>query len=136
MWKFAIWEQAGYSSSNPSISRFLFNFPNFLRSQVLCCSATLDATRTFNFRYNNLVLFHLLRRDTVLKSEKVYKFFAEDCLLVFTSLKMHGISKKYQVLVEKSKPHYKCCPTAIGTALITKFVLAAKAQISVFWNKI
>ena len=70
------------------------------------------------FGDNNLVLFHFWRREAVVKREKVYKCFVQDCLkvflLVFTFLKMHRNSKNYQFLLEMRKPFYKYCPVAVG----------------------
>ena len=40
---------AGNSPSNPSILGIFFKFPNFLRSCVLSCSETREATLTFTF---------------------------------------------------------------------------------------
>ena len=40
---------AGYSPSNPSNSGIFLKFPNFLRSEVLSCSVTREATRTLTF---------------------------------------------------------------------------------------
>ena len=56
---------------------------------------------------NNLISLHFWWSEIVLKSEKVYKFFVQDCLknflLVFICLKMSWNPKNYQFSVEKSK---------------------------------
>ena len=87
---------------------------------------------------NNLISLHLWWREIVLKSEKVYKFFVQNCLknflLVFICLKMSWNPKNYQFLVEKSKSLHKYCPVATGTALSPKFRLDTKLQNSVFWK--
>ena len=87
-------EPTGYSAPNPSISDYYFNI-------IKCGSWYVD------FGDNNLVLFYLWWIEFVLKAEKVYKCFLQDCLktflLVFTSLKMHWNSKNEQFLVKKVK---------------------------------
>ena len=66
----------------------------------------------------------------MLKPEKVYTYFVEDCLeiffLVFTFLKIHGNSKNDQYLVEQVKHLHKHCPALIGAPSSTKFRLDAK----------
>ena len=56
---------------------------------------------------NNLGPFHLWWRNIVLKSEKVSKYFIQDCLqisfLVFIFLKMPWNPKNNKFLEEKSK---------------------------------
>ena len=57
------------------------DFPNFLRSKVLSCSATLDATRIqFFFCTRYQVPFYLRRIKPVGKCCKVPNWYDQDCL--------------------------------------------------------
>ena len=72
----------------PGYSIFL-EFSNFLSSLALTRSTTCTSTSVGN----NLVPFHLWRRETEIKHEKVYKCFVEDCnyilQIVFTDRSTH-----------------------------------------------
>ena len=87
---------------------------------------------------NNLVPFHLLWREIVLKSEKVYQCFVQDCLkiflLVFICLKMHWNPKNDQFLVEKIKSLHRYCPVATETTFSPKFILDAKVPNSKIYH--
>ena len=93
-------EPTGYSAPNPSISGILLKYLKLFRN-------LLSVPGTKFFGDNNLVLFYLWWIEFMLKAEKVYKCFLQDCLktflLVFTSLKMHWNSKNEQFLVKKVK---------------------------------
>ena len=66
--------------------QILIKFPYFLRSLVLSCSVTLEATRTFSCGGNNLVPFYLPWSETTLRIKKVSKYFVTGCLQSFLLL--------------------------------------------------
>ena len=75
----------------------------------------------------------------MLKREKVYKCFVQDCLkiflLVFTSLKMHGDSKKQQCLIEKSKTSYEYCSATVRMAFRIIFILDSTLKCKIVFLK-
>ena len=82
--------RVGYSPSNPSMSGIFLKFLN-LKSKVV---KQLVRQLVYSlFGDNNLVPFHLWWRETVLKREKGYKCFVQDCRLSFRILTL-GIWKR------------------------------------------
>ena len=78
--KVALGCAAGYSPSNPSISGIFFKFPNFLNPRFYVVRQFMWQLVYSHSVDNNLVLFRLWWREIMLRSEKVYKYFVQDCI--------------------------------------------------------
>ena len=63
----------------PSFWCIFSDCPNFLRSYALLCSTTREKCKPSLFGDNKLVPFQLWWREIVLKREKIYKCFVQDC---------------------------------------------------------
>ena len=70
---------AGYSPSNLSISGIFLKFPNFLRSKSYFVRQLVRQLLHLLSGDNNVVPFYLWWREILQKSEKVSKYFVQDC---------------------------------------------------------
>lgn len=86
---------------------------------------------------NNWVTFHLWWMEMVPKSEKMFRYFIQDCLkispLVFPSSKMQGNSKNLQFLAEKNKITFLLQLKPLLARNLC-FTIMCKSEIRAFWN--
>ena len=72
-----------FISGRGQSTRFFFEifliFANFLRSEVLSRSATCEATRIYQFIFNNHASFYIWLKENLFNHQKISKYYEHDC---------------------------------------------------------
>ena len=145
-WFFAIFYQKAsksgfrvYLPPNPSISGIFFKFPNFANPRSYVVRQFMWQLVNSHSVDDNLVLFRLWWREIMLRSEKVYKYFVQDCItpprlpmLVSYSCKQTARATLSSTLAQH--PQKQVTHITYTSTLPTQHKLA---QISYhFWNSV